>query len=235
MALDAFQAEVAAIALGVAAAHGFALAGANALVAHGIVDRKTKDVDLFSNEPGAPGAVAAAVQSALTEAGYDAEVTRAPEHNMGEFARLIIRRGEEAMELDLARDWRRWPPVNLQVGPVLHIDDAVSSKVTALVGRQAPRDFIDIAAALDHGYRRADLMRLAFDRDPGLRVEDFIQAARRLDHLDLDDFADYDFDAQAVDDLRLHFADWPRHEQDDTEGQAIRAEANANGPAHPNG
>jgi hypothetical protein len=101
---------------------------------------------------------------------------------MGEFARLIIRHGEEAMELDLARDWRRWPPVNLQIGPVLHIDDAVSSKVAALVGRQAPRDFIDIAAALDHGYRRADLMRLAFNRDPGLRVEDFIRAARRLDH-----------------------------------------------------
>ena len=161
--------------------------------------------------------------------------TRAPEHNMGEFARLTIRRGEESMELDLARDWRRWPPVNLQVGPVLHIDDAVSSKITALVGRQAPRDFIDIAAALDHGYRRADLMRLAFNRDPGLRVEDFIQAAHRLDQLDLDDFADYDFDAQAVDDLRLHFADWPRHEQDDTEGQAIRAAANADGPAHPNG
>ena len=84
------------------------------------------------------------------------------------------------MHVDLARDWRQWPPVQLDVGPVLQLDDAVSSKTTALVTRREPRDFIDIAAVLDR-YTRTELMRLAFRRDPGLRVVDFTDAVRQLD------------------------------------------------------
>ena len=47
---DEFQATVARVALQAAAARGFALAGGNALVAHGIIDRPTDDVDLFSDQ-----------------------------------------------------------------------------------------------------------------------------------------------------------------------------------------
>jgi hypothetical protein len=43
MALDAFQARVAQLALGAAAAHGFALAGGNVLAAHGLLSRPTED------------------------------------------------------------------------------------------------------------------------------------------------------------------------------------------------
>jgi hypothetical protein len=72
----------------------------------------------------------------------------------------------------------------------LHLDDAVGSKVTAMVGRGLPRDFIDVAAALTR-YSRADLMAMAFARDPGLRVVDFTDAARRLDNVLVGDFAEY--------------------------------------------
>jgi hypothetical protein len=236
--LDAFQAEVARIALEAAAEHGFALAGGNALVAHGLVARDTHDVDLFSDQAGGPGAVTATVRTALEAAGYDVAVTRPPELNDGEFARLVVRRGNEGMQLDMARDWRKWPPVRLDVGPVLHLDDAVSSKVNAMVGRWAPRDFIDVAAAIDHGYSRPELMTLTFTRDPGLRVEDFTEAMRQLDQLQVDDFADYGFDHADLDALRQRFADWPRHEADDQEGQAVHAavtdeerRANAGPPA----
>jgi len=138
VAIDAFQADVARIALDAAGGHGFALAGGNALVAHGIVQRPTKDVDLFSNEAGGPGAVTAAVQAALEAAGYQVLVTRPPELSHGEFSQMVVRRGDDSMQLDMARDWRKWPPVQLDVGPVLHLDDAVSSKVSAMVGRRAP-------------------------------------------------------------------------------------------------
>jgi hypothetical protein len=100
--------------------------------------------------------------------------------------------------MDLARDWRKWPPVEHELGPLLHVEDAVGSKVTALVGPRAPRDFLDVAAALNHGYGRVDLLRLAFIRDPGLRVVDFTYAVRQLDALDLDDFADYGVDHAAL-------------------------------------
>lgn len=223
MAIDAFQADVARIALDAAGSHGFALAGGNALVAHGIVQRPTEDVDLFSDEAGAPGAVTAAVVAALEAAGYQVLITRPPELNQGEFSQMVISRGDESMQLDMARDWRRWPPVELQIGPVLHLDDAVSSKVNAMVGRGAPRDFIDVAAAIGHGYSRAELMRLTFTRDPGLRVVDFTHAMRQFDQLGLQEFADYGLDGAAMSELRQRFADWPRHEEDDQEGQVVHA------------
>lgn len=155
-------------------------------------------------------------------AGYEVEVSRAPEANRDEFARLEVARGDQTMHVDLARDWRRWPPVQLEVGPVLHIEDAVSSKTTALVSRREPRDFIDVAAVLDR-YSRAELMRLAFTRDPGLRVVDFTDTALRLDRLTVADFAEYGVDGESLAALRARFDDWPRQEADDDEGHAVRA------------
>ncbi len=188
MAVDALQADVARIALTAAQEHGFALAGGNALVAHGVLERATEDVDLFTPEPGGPGAVIDTVRAALEEAGYAVEVTRPPEVHHGEFARLAVTRGDQG--------------------------------VAALVGRGLPRDFIDVAASLGR-YSRPKLMRLAFIRDPGLRVEDFASAARRLDHLPADMFAVHGLDSAAVAELRGRFADWPRDPQVDTEGQAV--------------
>ena len=63
MPISELQREVATIALRAAARNGFALAGGNALIAHGIIDRPTDDVDLFSNEETGVAAAADAVES----------------------------------------------------------------------------------------------------------------------------------------------------------------------------
>ncbi len=47
---DPFQADIARLALAVARKHGFALAGGHALIAHGIINRPTQDIDLFADE-----------------------------------------------------------------------------------------------------------------------------------------------------------------------------------------
>jgi hypothetical protein len=52
MPVSEFHGHVAAVALRAAAPHGFALGGGNALIAHGIIDRFTQDVDVFSDEQG---------------------------------------------------------------------------------------------------------------------------------------------------------------------------------------
>jgi hypothetical protein len=218
VAIDPFQAEVARVALTAAADHGFALAGGNALVAHGLVDRPTQDVDLFSPEPGAPGAVVQDVRGALESLGYVVDITRHPEDSGGEFVQLAVSRGDETVLLDLARDWRQKAPTRLDIGPVLDIQDAVGSKVTALVGRGLPRDFIDVAAALQR-YSREELMTFAFVRDPGLRVLDFIYAARALDAVPAEGFAAYGLNTSAVNDLRDRFASWPRDESSDEAGR----------------
>src|SRR5260370_13980474 len=73
MPIDTLQREVAAIALRTAAQHGFALAGGNALIAHGVVDRPTDDVDLFSDQEAGVPAATDAVEAALREAGFRAD------------------------------------------------------------------------------------------------------------------------------------------------------------------
>jgi hypothetical protein len=48
MPLDDLHREVASIALGAAAGHGFALGGGNALIVHGIIDRPTQDLVMWA-------------------------------------------------------------------------------------------------------------------------------------------------------------------------------------------
>ena len=73
MPVSEFHGQVAAIALRAAAPHGFALGGGNALIAHGVIDRFTQDVDVFSDEEGGVEAAADAVEAALLEAGFGTE------------------------------------------------------------------------------------------------------------------------------------------------------------------
>jgi hypothetical protein len=181
---------MAAVALRAIDQHGFALAGAGALVTHGVITRPTQDLDLFSPAQGGPAQVSAALLTALTEAGCQVQVLEPAEQHGGEFLRLQVRRGEHVADIDLARNWRQHPPVQMQIGPVLHVEDAVAGKVTAMIGRGLPRDYIDAAASLRRD-DRDDLLRLAFYRDPGLRVPDVALCMQLLDRLPDAPFADY--------------------------------------------
>ena len=73
MPVTALHRQLATIALGAAARYGFALAGGNALIAHGVVSRFTADVDLFTDEEASVPAAADAVEAALAAAGFQAE------------------------------------------------------------------------------------------------------------------------------------------------------------------
>ena len=68
MPLDDLHRQVAAIALRAAEAHGFALGGGNALIAHGVISRLTHDVDLFSDQESGVAQASAAVETSLVEA-----------------------------------------------------------------------------------------------------------------------------------------------------------------------
>lgn len=127
------------------------------------------------------------------------------------------------MTVDLARDWRAQPPTTVaEIGPVLTTEDLLASKAAALASRSATRDYLDIAAALTTRTRE-HLMTAAFTHDPGLRVQDFTDAAARLDRLDDDQFTSYGLDAAAVTALRAAYATWPRNPAHDTTGHAAHA------------
>ncbi len=217
MPIDELQREVATIALRTAARHGFALAGGNALIAHGIIDRPTDDVDLFSDQETAVAAAAEAVEGALRAAGFEAERRDQAGgledifYGLGEgLAEWIITApgGRQTM-LQMAYFDRTRGPVTMDVGPVLDLEDLAGSKVCALASRVEPRDYVDTAAALQR-YTPDQLISFARRLDPGLEDRDFCDAGTQLDRMPDGLFTRYGLSPQDVARLREQFAVWPR-------------------------
>lgn len=217
MPIDKLQREVAAVALHAAARHGFALAGGNALIAHGIIDRPTEDVDLFSDQETGVAAAAQAVEDALRQAGFQAERRNKMDaledifEGMGEgLAEWVITGpGGQETVLQMAHFGRNHGPVTMDVGPVLDLEDLAGWKVCALASRVEPRDYVDTAAALQH-YSVDQLIGFAKRLDPGLEDRDFADAGRQLERLPDGVFARYGLGRRDVARLRARFAAWPR-------------------------
>jgi Nucleotidyl transferase AbiEii toxin, Type IV TA system len=217
MPVSKFHGEVAAIALRAAAPHGFALGGGNALIAHGVIDRATQDVDVFSDEQGGVEAVADAVDAALRAADFGTE----RRDQTGGLAEIFDEMGDglaewivtapsgEQMLLQLAYFDRARRPVIMDVGPVLDLEDVVGGKVCALASRVEPRDYVDTAAAMGR-YSREQMIGFARRLDPGLTDHDFADAVRRLDQWGDGVFAPFGLSPPNVAVLRERFADWPR-------------------------
>lgn len=108
-------------------------------------------------------------------------------------------------------DWRANEPILMAVGPVLHPDDAVANKMSALCGRAFARDFIDIDAALRSGrYTPETVLNVVQRADRGFDRRVFADALGQANVLDPDDFAQYGVTGQALDNLRDRFAAWRR-------------------------
>ncbi len=142
------QREVTRIAL--AGVDGFALAGSGAIREHGLIDRPTEDVDLFTNRQdlAAFGTAVDQVAANLRRCGFEVvETRRAPQ-----FARLHVATSDGLpLDVDLGVDWRQDEPVRLDVGPVLSLADAVGGKVGALYSRGEVRDYLDADAIRTSG------------------------------------------------------------------------------------
>jgi hypothetical protein len=217
MPISDLQREVATIALRAAARHGFALAGGNALIAHGVIDRPTDDVDLFSDQETGVAAAADVVEDALRDAGFGIERRDSGQDLADIFAGageglaewIITAPGGQQTMLQMAYFDRTRGPVTMDVGPVLDLDDLAGWKLVALLNRAEPRDYIDTAAALEH-YTIGQLIGFARRLDPGLEDRDFADAGRRLDAMPDRLFAIYQLSARDIAQLRDRFAGWPR-------------------------
>jgi len=171
------------IGLDATASYGFALAGGYAIQAHGFLVRKSEDVDLFTTA-GAPGGFTAGVDAALAAYRAAGLMVTVGTFN-ATFARIYLDAPDgEQVRVEFGVDRPAHPPVTLSVGPVLDQDDAVANKVTALFGRAEVRDYIDVAAILRSGrYRRAALIDMAQETDPGFDTGIFAGASRSIDRL----------------------------------------------------
>jgi hypothetical protein len=217
MPMRGLHRRVAEVALEAAAPHGFALGGGNALITYGLIERLTQDVDLFSNDEHGVQAASDDVEGALRSAGFAGDrrdMTAGlsdifEEMGQGLAEWLLRAPGGERTMLQLAYFERTQPPVMLDVGPVLHLEDVVGGKVCALASRIEPRDYVDTAAALRH-FSIDEVIGFARRLDPGLTHRDFADAGRQLDRWTDDAFVEYGFGPDDVAELRRQFAGWPR-------------------------
>jgi len=202
--MDPFHERLARVALEHIGRFGFALAGGHAVQAHGMVERPSEDVDLFTtaiSEEQFATASAAAIEGFQADGLEVDVVVDAPS-----FSRLLVSDAvtERSAQVELGMDWRAHPPTILNIGPVLHPDDAVANKVTALFSRAQARDYIDVNGALTSGrYSRDDLVRLAEEHDPGFDRRMFAQALTAIERLPDSEFTVYGLDVDAVSALRF--------------------------------
>lgn len=207
--MDPFHERLARTTLDAIAEYGFCLAGGYAVQAHGFLERRSEDVDLFTTmaaERDFPAAVQRAT-AALHGDRLDADVTA----ESPTFARLRVRDPETGHEsnVELCIDWRAHPPTQLSIGPVLHADDAVANKISALYTRGEVRDYIDVDAILASGRYTGDaLLALAADHDPGFDARVFAQALTAVERLPDRAFEPYDMTPAAAGGLRARMAAW---------------------------
>ncbi len=205
--MDAFHERLARTGLAAAERYGFALAGGYAVQAAGLLVRPSEDIDLFTGwdrRAEFSAAVDAVIDAYLAE-GLNVETERYHDS----FIRLSVSDGERTSKVELAVDSRVNEPIQMSIGPVLHPDDAVTNKMTALYARALARDFIDIDAAVQSGrYDPESLMQLAERGELGFDRRVFADALAQAQNLDPDDFAEYGIVGQSLDDLRSRFAAW---------------------------
>lgn len=189
---------------------GFAPAGGHAIAAHGIIDRPSEDVDLFADwqrRADFPTAVDAVVAAYEAE-GFDVAV----DLRLETFARLHVSQAanpDRQHRVELVANWRAQPPVEMQIGPVLHPDDVMAGKMDALYNRAAARDFIDIDAAITRGrYTGEQLCALASEADGGFDRQFFAQMLSMIARFDDQDFIDYGLEPAGIAAMRARFRAW---------------------------
>jgi hypothetical protein len=145
-------------------ADGFVLAGGAALVASGLTERPTQDVDLFGSDVVTGIAAAAdALEAACTDRGWTTERIR----DTATFRRLVVRSPSDELLVDLAVDS---PPLGAPtitaVGPTYPPRELAARKLLALFDRAEARDFVDVHT-LSERFDLDDLLDFVGDLDEG--------------------------------------------------------------------
>lgn len=165
------------IALHLPSARGMALAGGGALVANGMVQRPTRDVDLFTPDPAEVPRVSRDLAEELNARGYAVAVLL----DRPEFVRLLATPPGwdpdiDGVQVEIGRDPRMREAVVLDVGRVLHPEEAAANKALTVFDRGAARDLVDVhAVAVTAGYGQERVLELGEEKDPGFDRAVFAQ------------------------------------------------------------
>jgi len=173
----------------------FALTGGTALAAFHLHHRVSEDVDLFAVAPLHDdelkySEVLDLGRRAVLAAALSIRATCEHREPTALFHQVFMTRGEESpLKVDLVRD-----PGPL-FGEVMSFDtirvhsvlDIAVSKVTAILGRLAARDYVDLYFLLHEGFEFEQLLELAKQKDLGLNEFYLGQAMKAVEKLSLAD------------------------------------------------
>lgn len=178
--LTTLQVHVATIFFGLKASGGYVVAGGAALLASELIDRATRDVDLFAS---APVTSVEPAKDSLVRALRQRECVVELVHDGPTFCRLLVRdRGEQVL-VDLAIDSPPiTPPTMTVLGPTLTPLELAGRKLLALFGRAEARDFADVYV-LVRRFGKDALISQAAAVDAGFDVRMLAHMIRTLDRL----------------------------------------------------
>lgn len=150
--------------------------------------RFSNDLDYFHDSEERVASAFAADRLVLEAAGYAIEVGL----NQSGLIRAIVSKAAEATKVEWAHDsaWRFLPPLkDPLVGFVLHPVDLAVNKLLALVGRDEPRDFLDIMYAHTNVLSLGALSWAAAGKDPGFTPTLLLGLLKRRGRVRPEDFA----------------------------------------------
>ena len=211
--LTDFQIEVSKLFFSLPESDGFVVVGGAALIANGVVDRRTDDLDFFTSKTDVRQAVNAFKDSSEKR---NWRFWIDEDRNYPTFTRAHIAEpgmaDDDAVTIEFAQDA---PPLQTTtftvLGPTINVEDSAGQKMLALFGRAAPRDFVDIHA-LSARYRKDELISLAAERDLGFDTGVFGQMLDFLEHITDEQL---EVEDQQVQDIRLFFGEWRRQLSDE--------------------
>jgi hypothetical protein len=176
-ALTAAQVQVLHLFFSLPESAGFILAGGAGLVAVGLSERPTEDIDLFAPEASIPAA-GEALEIAAREQGWSVERI----HDADTFRRLVIHLDDgSGTMVDLAQDAGPLAePTITAVGPTYPAPELAARKILALFDRAALRDFIDVDR-VSGSYPQELLIEIAGSIDEGFDVGVLAQMLSGLD------------------------------------------------------
>lgn len=191
MPLTEVQAELlAVVAERAEEAEGY-LAGGAAINFAPNSTRYSRDLDFFHDSIERVAKAFEADQALLWAAGFRIDVTI----SQPGFVRAIVRRGSDATLVDWAHDsaWRFMPLVREERGGLLlHPVDLATNKVLALVGRNEPRDFVDMLYVHRTTLPLGALCWAAVGKDPGFSPRSLLELLKRRGQYRAEDFARLD-------------------------------------------
>jgi hypothetical protein len=164
------------------------LAGGAALHLSPNSNRYSNDLDFFNDSVERVASAFDEDSTLLDQHSYQIEVL----FDRPGFIRALVSKGKETTKVEWVHDsaWRFLPVVeDEECGYKLHPIDLAINKLLALVGREEPRDFLDIIQAHQHILSLDALCWAACGKDPGFTPSLLLELLKRRGRYTEDDFS----------------------------------------------